>query len=223
MIRVPLADRFFWVWLYRIWPRALDVMVLVKPKTVISWHYAGFRLIHQMKRDNPTWGVRRIEGELRKLGFDISYMAVYKCLPKQFTSPSPGWRTFLQNHMKETAAVDLLVVVTLTFQLIYAMVLISHGRRKILHIAVTEHPTQDWMTAQITRAFSANPKPKYLLRDRDAIYGRKFRDRLKELRIKEQLTTRQSPWQNIYVERVICSIRRECLDHVIVLNERHLK
>jgi transposase InsO family protein len=125
--------------------------------------------------------------------------------------------------MKETAAVDMLVVVTLTFQLLYAMVLISHGRRKILHLDVTEHPTQDWMSAQITRAFSSNQKPKYLLRDRDAIYGGKFCARLKELRIEERLTTPLSPWQNAYVERVIGSIRRECLDHVIVLNKRHLK
>ncbi len=219
-------------------------MVLVKPYTVIRWHYAGFRmfwrwrsrskrwckvgpelrdLIHQMKRDNPTWGARRIEGELRKLGFEITHSTVYRYLREQFISPSPGWRVFLRNHMKETAAVDMLVVVTLGFQLLYAMVLISHRRRKILHFDVTEHPTQDWLTAQIARAFSSNPKPKYLLRDRDVIYGRKFSDRLKELRIKEHVTTPQSPWQNIYVERVIGSIRRECLDHVIVLNERHLR
>jgi transposase InsO family protein len=219
-------------------------MVLVKPASVIRWHYAGFRmfwgwrsgrkpwrkvgpeirdLIHQMKRDNPTWGVRRIEGELRKIGINISYMTVYKNLPKFAAPPSPGWRAFLSNHMKETAAVDFLVVVTLSFQLLYAMVLISHGRRKIIHIDVTDHPTQDWVADQVTRAFAKNPKPKYLVRDRDAIFGQRFRARLRELNVKEKVTMRQSPWQNIFVERTIQSIRQECLDHVIVINRRHLR
>jgi putative transposase len=180
-------------------------------------------LIHQMRRDNPTWGVKRIQGERRKIGFNISHVAVYNYLPKQFSSPSPGWRVFLRNHMKETAAVDFMVVVTVTFQLLYAMVLISHSRRRILHLGITANPTQEWVMDQLRQAFRVDPKPKYLVRDRDAIYGRKVSEGLKEIGIKEKLTTRQSPWQNIFVERVIGSIRRECLDHVIIANERHLR
>lgn len=220
-------------------------MVLVKPSTVIRWHYAGFRmfwswksrqktpwrkvgpelrdLVHQMRRDNPTWGVRRIEGELRKLGFDICYMTVYKMLPRQYSAPTPSWRVFLANHMRETAAVDFFVVVTATFHLLYGMVVINHGRRRILHHAVTANPTQEWVVSQLSHSFSGNAKPRYLVRDRDAIYGQRVRGFLKGAGIKEMLTSRQSPKQNIYVERVIGSIRRECLDHVIIFNERHLK
>lgn len=244
-IQVPLMDRLLWVALYRLWPRILDIMVIVKPRSVIRWHYAGFRafwrrrssqkgkflkigpeerdLIHQMKRDNPTWGCRRIAAELGKIGFDISYMSVHKLMPHSYTSPTPGWRVFLHNHMKETAAVDFLVVVTLSFQLLYAIVVISHGRRRIVHFGVTEHPTQEWAADQIDQAFQSYPKPKYLVRDRDAIYGKVFRERLKGMRIKEKVTQRQSPKQNIFVERMIQSIRHDCLDHVIIINERHLR
>jgi hypothetical protein len=245
VIQVPVMDRLFWVWLYRLWPRILEIMVIAKPRTVIRWHYAGFRmfwrwrsrrsrpwrrvgpevrdLIYQMKRDNPIWGVRRISGELKKIGFNVSATTVANYLPRYRSPPSPGWKAFLANHAKEIAAVDFLVVVTMSFHLLYAMVVISHGRRRILHVDVTSHPTQDWAAEQISRAFSSNRKPKYLIRDRDSIYGQRFRDRLHELQIKEKVTAKQSPLQNILVERTIQSIRHECLDHVIVLNERHLK
>lgn len=243
---VPRADQLFWIWLYRLWPGILDAMVLVKPKTVISWHYAGFRaiwrwrskrtgdhsrkvwpeirdLIYQMKRDNPTWGIRRIVGELGRLGIKLNRRTVRKYLNCMNWSPTPGWRTFMKNHMRETAAIDFLVVVTVSFQLLYAMVLITHRRRRIIHIDVTRNPTQDWVADQTRIAFAKSKKLKYLVRDRDAIYGARFKEKLKSLGIKEKVTMKQSPWQNVYVERVIWSIRRECLDHVIVMNERHLR
>jgi len=239
-------DRVFWVLLYRTWPRIIDSMVIVKPRSVIRWHYTGFRLfwrwksrhvsheplkvgpelkdlIHQMKRDNPLWGLRRIEGELRKLGFDISHKTVRKYLPQRYYSPSPGWRAFLYNHLHHTAAVDFMVVVTAKFDLLYAMIVIGHSRRRIIHYAVTEHPTQEWAAEQIELALSRHPKPKYLIRDRDKIYGVRFKAKLKKLNIKEKVTMRQSPWQNIFVERVNWSIRHECLDHVIVLSQKHLE
>ena len=245
IIHVSKADRLLWTLLYRIWPRALDAMVLVKPDTVIEWHRKGFRLywswrsqdkrpwrklspelrelIRQMKMDNPLWGVQRIQGELLKLGIEISHQSVYKCMPKRFKPPSPKWRIFLREHMHETAAMDMFVVITVTYRILYAMVLIGHDRRKILHIDVTAHPTQDWLSHQIVRAFQSNDRPTYLLRDRDALYGRRFRDTVRALGIQEIVAARQSPWQNIYVERVIGSIRSECLNHVIVINERHLQ
>lgn len=187
----------------------------------------GVALVEQLfkknARDNPIWGIRRIAAELHKLGFKVSATTVSNYLPRYKVPPSPGWRAFLANHTREIAAVDFLVVVTVSFHLLYAMVVISHGRRRIVHVDVTENPTQDWAADQIARAFSSNRKPKYLIRDRDAIYGGRFRARLKELLIKEKVTAKQSPLQNIHVERTILSIRRECLDHVIVVNERHLR
>ena len=244
---VPIADRLFWIWLYRLWPGILDSMVLVKPRTVIAWHYAGFRalwrwkskrtgdhsrkvwpetraLIYQMKRDNPMWGARRISAELKMLGIDIERTTVKRYLTILTWSPTPGWTPFVKNHMHQTAAMDFLVVVTLSFQLLYASIIVSHGRRKIIHVDVTRRPTQDWAVGQVQAAFAGKKwRPKYLVRDRDSIYGMKFSQELDRLRIKQKVTAKQSPWQNVYVERVIWSIRRECLDHVIVVNERHLK
>jgi transposase InsO family protein len=230
--------------LYRVWPQALDALMFVKPATLIHWHYLGFKLfwrwrskykpwrkvgpelrelIWRMCRDNPTWGCHRIAGELKMLGFKVSDTTVYRYMPRRLGCPSPGWRAFILNHMKETAAVDFLVVFTVTFQLLYAMVVISHSRRRIIHFGVTEFPTQEWASDQMRQAFLRYPKPKFLVRDRDSIYGSKFRGCLKEMKIKELVTMRHSPRQNIYAERVIGSIKRECLDHVIIMNARHLR
>jgi transposase InsO family protein len=177
-----------------------------------------------MTQENPTWGIHRITGELRKLGFNISDTTVYRYMPVRGSGkPDPGWTTFIRNHMKETAAVDFFVVVTFSFQLLYGMVVMSHGRRKIIHFGVTEHPTQEWAADQMRDAFSRYPKPKYLVRDRDAIFGSAFRKSMQEMSITELRTARHSPKQNVYCERLIGSIRYDLLNHVIVLNARHLR
>ncbi len=242
--RLFSADRLLWVWLYRIWPQVLNAMVLVKPATVIDWHRKGFRLywrrrsrhlgrpgmnrevrdlIRQMSQANPLWGAPRIHGELLKLGIEVSQATVGRYLPWRPKVPSPTWRSFLRNHMHDTAAVDMFVVVTATFRLLYALVVLGHERRKVIHFDVTPNPTQGWLARQITEAFPWDTAPRFLLRDRDASYGQTFRDRVQAMAIEEVVTAPRSPWQNAYVERIIGSIRRECLDHVIVFDERHLR
>jgi putative transposase len=241
--RLFFTDRLLWVWLYRLWPQVLDAMVLVKPATVVQWHRRGFRLywrrrsrrlgrprmsreirdlICEMSQANPLWGAPRIHGELLKLGIDVSQATVGRYLPWRPKPPSPTWRSFLQNHRHDTAAVDKFVVVTATFQLLYALVVLGHERRKVIHLDVTPNPTQDWLARQITEAFPWDTAPRFLLRDRDASYGPTFRARVQAMAIEEVVTAPRSPWQNAYVERIIGSIRRECLDHVIVFDERHL-
>src|SRR5271167_1806500 len=240
------GDRLLWAWLYRIWPRCLEVMVLVKPATVLEWHRQGFRkywrwrscsrrvgrpgvnreireLIRQMSVANPLWGAPRIHGELLKLGIGVSQATVGRHMVRRHGPPSPTWRTFLGNQIDGIAAIDMFVVVTAAFRLLYVSVILGHARRKILHLNVTQHPTAGWLSRQITEAFPWDTAPRYLLRDRDASYGQCFRERARVMGIKEVVTAPRSPWQNAYVERVIGSIRRECLDHVVVINERHLR
>jgi putative transposase len=217
---------------------------LVKPATVVRWHREGFRLywrrrsrrlgrprknreirelIRKMSLANPFWGAPRIHGELLKLGIDVSQATVGRYLPWRPKVPSSTWRSFLHNHMHDTAAVDMFVVVTARFQLLYALVVLGHERRTIIHFDVTQNPTQVWLARQITEAFPWDTAPRFLLRDRDASYGQTFRDRVRAMAIEEVVTAPRSPWQNAYVERIIGSIRRECLDHVIVFDERHLR
>ena len=239
------ADQFIWSWLYRFYPRSIHWMRLVKPGTVIEWHRRGFllywrcrctrehapwkvkgqlrRMIIQMYNENAGWGAGRIQGELLKLGYNVTKTTVAKYLTRYPLTPTPGWRVFLRNHMCDAAAIDMFVVISLSFRLLYAMIIIGLERRKILHVSTTEHPTQDWLSSEVSEAFAKNPKPKYLIRDRDCCYGRKFSQRIKELGIREHVIAKQSPWQNMYVERAIGSIRRECLNHVIILNEGHLR
>jgi putative transposase len=242
--RLFSTDRLLWVWLFRIWPQVLNTMVVVKPATVAQWHRKGFRLywrrrsrhlgrrrvsreirdlIRQMSRANPLWGAPRIHGELLKLGFDVSQATVGRYLPWRPKAPSPTGRSFLHNQMHDTAAVDMFVVVTARFQLLYALLVLGHERRKVIHFDVTQNPTQGWLARQITEAFPWDTAPRFLLRDRDASYGQTFRDRVQAMAIEEVVTAPRSPWQNAYVERIIGSIRRECLDHVIVFDERHLR
>ena len=242
--RLVSADRLLWVCLYRIWPKVLNAMVLVKPATVLAWHRKGFRLywrrrshhlgrpgtsreirqlIRQMSQANPLWGAPRIHGELLKLGIEVSQATVGRYMPWRPKVPSPTWRSFLQNHMHDTAAVDMFVVVTATFRLLYALVVLGHERRNVIHFSVTPNPTQAWLARQITEAFPWDTAPRFLLRDRDASYGQSFRDRVQAMAIEQVVTAPRSPWQNAYVERIIGSIRRECLDHVIILDERHLR
>jgi putative transposase len=215
-LRLFCADRLLWVWLYRIWPRALHAMVLVKPATVVQWHRRGFRLywwwrsrsrqigrpktsteirqlIRQMSMANPIWGAPRIHGELLMLGIEVSQATVGRYMPWRPKVPSPTWRSFLRNHMRNMAAVDMFVVATATFRLLYALIVLGHDRRRIIHFEVTQNPTQVWLARQMTEAFPWDTAPRYLLRDRDASYGQAFRDRVEAMAIKEVVTAAQSP------------------------------
>jgi transposase InsO family protein len=243
--QIKRADRILWVWLYRILPRSLGFVSIIKPATIIRWHEQGFclywgwksrprrgkpriaieirELIQRMHNDNPLWGAGRIHGELQKLGFQLSSQTVLRYLPKQPRPPSPPWRTFLRNHLKETVSADSFVVVTATYRLLYAFVILGLERRKILHFNVTAHPTQEWVSEQMTQAFEGNWRPRFLLRDRDAMYGKEFSKRLRTLGIEQVLAAPHSPWHNNYIESLIGKIRLECLNHVIVFNERHLR
>lgn len=242
--RLSDGDRFFWVLLSRIWSGWHESLHIVQPETVIRWHRQGFRyywrwksrhrgrpkidpeiraLIHRMCRANPLWGAPRVHGELRKLGIEIAETTVSKYMIKPRRPPSQDWRTFLQNHAKDLIALDFFTVPTATFRVLFVLVILSHDRRRILHFNVTEHPTAAWTARQLLEACATDDAPRFLVRDRDAIYGEIFRRRAAALRIQEVPTAPHSPWQNAYAERVIGSIRRECLNHVIILGERHLR
>ena len=238
-------DRMFFAVVYEVNPRSLMHMLIVKPETVVRWHRAGFRLfwrmkcqnvigrpkvpaeirklIREMSNDNPLWGAPRIHGELLKLGIEISQSTVAKYMVKRRGPPSQGWRTFLRNHADGIAAIDLFVVPTLGFKLLFGLVILDHARRKIVHVNATYHPTAEWIARQIIEAFPWDEAPEYLIRDRDASYGEVFLTRVAAVGIRDRPVAPRSPWQNGYVERVIGSIRRELLDHVVVMNERHLR
>ncbi len=238
------SDRLFWVVLSRFWPGWTNVLHIVRPATVIRWHRQGFRyywrwksrkrsrpridgeirqLIRRMCSANPLWGAPRIHGELLKLGIEVSEATVSKYMIRRRGPPSQHWRTFLQNHSKELISLDFLTVPTASFKILFVLVILSNDRRRILHFNVTDHPTAAWTAQQLVEACGMDEKPKYLLRDRDAIYGKQFSRRAQTLGIAEVITAYRSPWLNPYAERIIVSIRRECLDHVIVLGPRHLK
>ena len=216
------------------------------PDTVVRWHREGFRrywrrksrrrgvgrppidaeirnLIREMQSANIGWGAPRIHGELLKLGIEISQASVSKYMARYRKPPSQTWRTFLDNHVTDLVSIDFFTVPTATFRVLYVFIVLSHDRRKIVHFNVTEHPTAQWTAQQIVEAFPFDTAPRYLLRDRDGVYGETVQRRIKSLGIEEVVTAPRSPWQNPFVERVIGSIRRDCLDHVIVLNERHLR
>jgi putative transposase len=243
-LRLLSADRLLWVWLYRLRPQVLETLVLVKPATVVKWHRQGFRiywrwrsgrpgrpktsdeirdLIRRMSLDNPLWGAPRVHGELLKLGIEVSQATVGRYLPRRPKAPSPTWRSFLRNHMTDIAAVDMFAVTTATFRMLYAVIVLDHHRRRVIHFEVTQNPTQAWLARQITEAFPWDTAPRFLLRDRDTSYGLCFQNRVQAMGIEEVLTAPRSPWQNPYAERIIGSIRRECLDYVIIFNEAHLR
>lgn len=180
-------------------------------------------LIRQMCSDNPLWGAPRIHGELLKLGFEVSQSTVSKYMPRRPRDPDHSWKTFLRNHMDCTASIDFLVVPTITFKLLFVLVVLSHERRRVVHFGITANPTAEWTARQITEAFPWDTAPRFLIRDRHSTYGRTFRDHVAAMVITEVPTAARSPWQNGYVERVIGSVRRECLDHVIALNDRQLR
>src|ERR1700723_1584049 len=238
-------DRWFFVQLYRWFPSILEVVTILRPDTLVRWHRDGFRrywrwksrsrggrpqietelraLIRQMSVENPLWGAPRIHGELLKLGFSVAQSTVAKYMVKRRGPPSQGWKTFLRNHAPDIAAMDLFVVPTIGFKLLYGFVIIRLDRRDIVWINVTTNPTAEWVARQIPAAFPWNGAPRYMIRDRDRIYGAVVTRRLRAMGIRDKPIAPASPWQNSFPERLIGSIRRECLDHVIVLGEIHLR
>jgi putative transposase len=243
--KLTATDRLLWVWLSAVWREWRSGIFIVKAATVIAWHRKGFRLfwtwkirrgklgrpgvpnevrelIRTMSRENPIWGAPRIHGELLKLGIDIGETSVSKYMIRRRRPPSQTWKTFLENHVKSMVSVDFFTVPTIRFQILYVFLVLAHDRRRILHFAVTAHPTAEWSVQQLRESFPWDTAPHYLLRDRDRIFGRDFVHQVKAMGIKQVLSAPRSPWQRAYVERVIGTIRRECLDHVIVFNERSL-
>jgi len=231
-----------WVILSRIWGDWRSALAIVKPETVIAWHRKGFRLfwtwkvrrgkagrpavtrevrdlIRRLSRENPLWGAPHIHGELLKLGLEIGETSVGKYMLRRRKPPSQTWRTFLDNHVKDLVSVDLFTVPTIRFQILYVFLVLAHDRRRVIHFNVTAHPTAEWTGQQLREAFPFDQSPRYLLRDRDGIFGDDFRKQVHDMKIEEVLSAPRSPWQRAYVERVIGSIRRECLDHVIVFGE----
>jgi transposase InsO family protein len=176
-----------------------------------------------MSKENPLWGAPRIHGELLKLGFDIAESTVSKYMIRHRGPPSQTWRTFLRNHADAIAAIDLFVVPTLTFECLFVFLVVGHGRRQLLWFAVTRHPTAEWLAQQIVEAFPWDTVPAYLVRDNDGAYGQAFTSRARAMGIRDRPISPRSPWQNPYVERLIGTLRRECLDHVLIFGERHLR
>jgi len=243
-VRLTNNDRWFFIQLYRWFPSILKVLTVVRPETLVRWHRAGFRsywrwksrsrggrpqietdlraLIRRMSIENPLWGAPRIHGELLKLGFEVSQTSVAKYMVKR-GPPSQEWRTFLRNHGPEVAAMDLFVVPTIGFDLLYAFIIIRLERRELVWINVTANPTAEWIARQLTEAFPWSEAPRYLIRDRDRIYGDVAIRRVRAMGIRDKPIAPASPWQNGFAERLIGSIRRECLDHLVVLSEAHLR
>lgn len=244
--RLRATDRLFWVWLSRLWSGWQHALAFVQPRTVIAWQRQRFRdhwrrlsqrgkpgrpavstevrkLIQDMWRSNPLWGAPRIVGELRKLGINVAPSTVEKYRPRVRKPPSPTWKAFLHNHVKDLVACDFFTVPTASFKVLFVFIMLAHERRRIIHFNITEHPTAQWTAQQIVEAFPWDTAPRYLLRDRDAIYSGAFQQRLKHMGIEAVTIAPRSPWQNPSCERVIGSIRRDVLDHVIVLNARHLQ
>jgi putative transposase len=244
-LRLRKRDRLFWVWLSMLRKDWACCLLIVKPDTIVRWHREGFRLywrwksrnepagrpkinaeirrlIRRMSRENPTWGAPRIQSELQLLGHTVAESTVARYMCRRRRPPSQTWRTFIKNHVREIAAIDFFLVQTVRFRLLYCFVVLRHDRRRVVHFNVTPHPTARWTAQQVVEAFPYDEAPRFLIRDHDGIYGECFRQRVKRMGIKEVVIAYQSPWQSPFVECLIGSIRRECLDHVIVLNEAHL-
>jgi transposase InsO family protein len=244
--RASALDRLFWVLFAKYVNGWRAMLHALHPDTVVRWHREGFRrywrwksqhrrlgrppidsgirkLIQGMQSANIGWGAPRIHGELLKLGIEVSQATISKYMAHHRKPPSQTWRTFLDNHVTGLASMDFFTVPTATFRILYVFIVLRHDRREIVHFNVTEHPSAHWAAQQIVETFPFNTAPRYLLHDRDRIYGDAVQRRIESLGIEEVLTAPRSPWQNAFVERVFGSIRRECLDHVIVLNERHLR
>jgi len=240
--RLCALDRAFWVGLAKLWPGWRDTLAIVRPATVIRWHRLGFRLfwrwrspptgrpsikadlrtlIRRIATENPGWGAPRIHGELLKLGIAVAQSTVAKYMPRRNKPPSQTWRTFLRNHMSCAAGIDFFTIPTVTFRVLYGFVVLGHGRRRILHLDVTEHPTAEWTRIQL-RAALPEP-PRFVHRDRGSAFEG-LGDFLHRLGCEEEVVSApRSPWQNPFAERVIGSIRRDLLDLVIVLGEGHAR
>jgi transposase InsO family protein len=244
--RLRASDRLVWVAACRLWRDWRRHLVLVRPETVLRWHRCGWRLfwpcksrprlgrprlsaevrqlIATMARDNPRWGSERIRGELLKLGIAVSKRSVQRYRGRGPAGPqSQGWRTFLRNHAGAIWAADLLTVHTLTFKVLYVLVFIAHGRRELVHVNVTAHPTAAWVWRQVVEATAWGRRPRFLLRDRDSVFGGDCGSRLAGLGVEQLLTPVRAPRANAVAERLVGTLRRECLDLLLVVNERHLR
>lgn len=242
--RLSAADRSVWMLVLKLWPGWREALQIIRPETVIRWHRQGFRrhwarkcrrkgrpvldpriraLIRRISQANPLWGAPRIHGELLKLGIEIAQTTVAKYMIRNRKPPSQSWRAFLENHAGDIIATDFFTVPTATFRVLFVLVVLSHDRRVILHANVTAAPTAEWTARQIIEAVGLDEVPKYLARDWDRKFGMSFSRKVASAGLTELLTAPASPWQNAYAERVIATIRRECLDHMIILGERHLR
>jgi putative transposase len=247
--RLAQSDRLFWVALRRLWPGWRQTLILVRPETVVRWHRAGFELywkwlsrkhavvgrkptskelrehIFRLAAENRTWGAPRIHGELRMLGFDISERTVLRWMRKapKDTEPAQRWATFLSNHREAIAAMDFFTVPTLRFGVLYCLFVIAHDRRRILQWNVSRHPAAAWVSQQLREAFPYESAPRYLLFDREHTFQGEVLETAKNLGVRPIRIALRSPWQNGIAERFVGNCRRDLLEHVIVLNERHLK
>jgi transposase InsO family protein len=243
--KLAMADRLLFVWLYRLFPSVLNAIAIVRPETIIRWHRTGFRLywrwksrsrggrpkvpmeirrlIREMSLANRLWGAPRIHGELLKLGIEVAQSTVAKYMAKNGRGRSQTCKAFLHNHAAGIAAMDFLVVPTIGLKLLFVLVILRHQRRRLISLTVTINPTAEWIAHQITDAFPWNEAPAHLIRDRDASFGNAVTRRLAAMGIRDHPTAVRSPWQNGHAERLIGSIRRECLDHIVVFGEAHLR
>src|SRR5512139_1528251 len=243
--KLTVADRLLFVWLYRLFPSVLNGVTIVQPETVIRWHRSGFRLywrwksrsrggrpkipveirrlIREMSLANRLWGAPRIHGELLKLGIEVAQSTVAKYMARGGRGRSQTWRTFLHNHAAGIGAMDFLIVPTVGFRLLFVLVILRHERRRLISLSVTAQPTAEWIAHQITEAFPWDEAPDYIIRDRDGSYGQAVTKRLAAMGILDHPTAARSPWQNGHAERLIGSICRECLDHIVVFGEAHLR
>jgi transposase InsO family protein len=243
--KLAVADRLVFVWLHRLFPSVLNAVTIVQPETVVRWHRTGFRLywrwksrsrggrpkipgeirrlIREMSLANRLWGAPRIHGELLKLGIEVAQSTVAKYMAKSERGRSQTWKTFLHNHAAGIGAMDFLIVPTVGFRLLFVLIILRHERRRLISLSVTDHPTATWIARQLTDAFPWDEAPAHMIRDRDGCYGEAVTKRLAAMGIQDHPIAPRSPWQNGHAERLIGSIRRECLDHIVVFGEAHLR
>ena len=243
-LRLRGSDRALLIWMTRLWPNLRGMAQVVQPETILRWDRAGFKvfwrwksrnragrpkidrglrdLIQRMSKENPLWGASRI-CELLMLGFEVAQSTVSKYMARPSKPPSQTWKTFLQKHAEAIAAIDICVVPTLTFDLLFAFLVLGHGRRQLLWFQVTRHPTAEWLARQITEAFPWTSALAYLVRDNDRAYGHVFTSRVRAMGIRDRPISPGSPWQNGSAERLIGTLRCECLDQVLIFGEAHLR